>query len=78
MGMPVRLPEDTPTSTLEFRPGFYRDVTDFISDKLDALEPFSMEGRGPRELSARFAQAAARYWGRFADFAEVEPFEVLK
>ena len=46
--------------------------------KIEALEAFYGGMKRPRELSARYVQAAARYWGRMANFAEVEPFEVIK
>ncbi|UCC27048.1 MAG: response regulator [Gemmatimonadales bacterium] len=67
----------TATATLDFRPTFFKTVDSHISRKLEALEAFQVGGSLPRELSARFALAAARYWGRFADFGEVEPFEVI-
>jgi hypothetical protein len=33
---------------------------------------------GRKDLTPRFAEASARYWGRMAAFAEVEPLEVLR
>jgi len=68
----------TATVTFDFRPSFFKPVDRYMSQKLEALEAFYGSGAPPRELSARFAQAAARYWGRMASFAEVEPFEVIK
>lgn len=67
-----------PTATLEFHPGFFKPVERYMSKKLDALEALTGGAMPAPELSARFAQAAARYWGRFAEFGEVEPFEVIK
>ncbi|HSG50323.1 MAG TPA: response regulator [Longimicrobiales bacterium] len=68
----------TPTVSFDFRPGFFKPVEKYMSHKLDALEAFYGGSKPPRELSARFAQASARYWGRMANFGEVEPFEVIK
>lgn len=68
----------TATATLDFRPGFYKAIDSYVSHKLEALEAFQGSPPPPRELSARFAQASARYWGRFADFREVEPFQVIR
>lgn len=69
----------TSTATFDFRPSFFKPVQRYMGQKLEALEAF-YEGSTPppRALSGRFAQAAARYWGRLADFQEVEPFEVIK
>lgn len=68
----------TPTSTLDFRPSHFRRIDDYMSLKLEALEAFYGGAEPPRELSGRFAQAAARYWGRLKEFSEIEPFEVVK
>lgn len=68
----------TPTATFDFRPSFFKPIDKYISRKMEALEAFYGGSTPPRELSVRFAQAAARYWGRLANFGEVEPFEVIK
>lgn len=68
----------TPTVSFDFRPGFFKPVDRYMAQKLEALEAFYGRSTPPRELSARFAQAAARYWGRMANFVEVEPFEVIR
>ena len=68
----------SPTHTFDFRPGFFKPVDRYMSQKLEALEAFYGGTTRPRELSARFVQAAARYWGRLADYGEVEPFEVIR
>lgn len=65
----------TATTTLDFRPSAFRDVSGVMTRKMTALDHFSdFVGTRP-ELSSRFAQASARWWGRFAKFGEVEPFE---
>lgn len=68
----------TPTVSFDFRPSFFKPVEKYMSHKLEALEAFYGGSAAPRDLSARFAQASARYWGRMANFGEVEPFEVIK
>ena len=65
----------TSTTTLDFRPTAFRDISQVMPRKVAALDQFA-EFFGTRpELSPRFAQATARWWGRFARFGEVEPFE---
>jgi CheY-like chemotaxis protein len=68
----------TGSSSLDFRPSFFKPVDRYMAQKIEALEAFYGGRNRPRELSARYVQASARYWGRMADFAEVEPFEVIK
>ena len=68
----------SPTSSFEFRPGFFKPVDKYLSLKLEALEAFYGGTERPKALSGRFVTASARYWGRLADFGEVEPFEVIK
>jgi CheY-like chemotaxis protein len=63
-----------PTSTLDFRPGTYRDIADYHLGKLALLERLAGGGSPEVEL----ARAHALYWGRFADFRAVEPFETLR
>lgn len=67
----------TGSTTLEFRPTTFRDIAQVVPRKVAALDHFARFGADRPDLSLRFAQAQARYWGRFAGFGEVEPFEVL-
>ncbi|MDT8368878.1 MAG: response regulator [Longimicrobiales bacterium] len=66
----------TPTSTLDFKPDVFEIVGPQMSTKLDAMLAYA--DLGEFALTGRFAQAAARWWGRQRNFAEVEPFEHLK
>jgi LmbE family N-acetylglucosaminyl deacetylase len=75
-GVPRVLAYATATTDVAFRPVRFEDVEAAMSDKLEVLSHYRESGR--RELSGRFARAAARYWGRFAEFGEVEPFAEVK
>lgn len=75
-GVPEVLAYFTSSSGLDYRPDRFEDVSDHMLEKAETLAAYRATGR--RELTSRFAQAAARYWGRFADFTEVEPFEVIR
>jgi LmbE family N-acetylglucosaminyl deacetylase len=66
------------TTTLEFRPTLFEDVSDFLDDKMAALSHFLTQVQGRPHLDPDLARAAARYWGRFLGYGEVEPFEVTK
>lgn len=75
-GVPEVLGYQTATTTLDFRPTRFVDVGRTLTTKVEGLVAFRRLSR--RELSPAFARAAARYWGRMADYRVVEPFEVLE
>ena len=66
------------TTTLEFRPTLFEDVSDFLDQKMAALSHFQHQVQGRPHLDPGLAGAAARYWGRFLGYGEVEPFEVTR
>jgi len=66
------------TTTLEFRPALFEDISDFLDQKMAALSHFQMQVEGRPHLDPDLARAAARYWGRFLGYGEVEPFEVIR
>ena len=76
--VPNLLAYETATTTPQFHPSRFVDVSDEMVSKLEALMPYAGGPLARPELRAMFVQAQARYWGRFAEFGEVEPFEVLR
>lgn len=76
--VPALLGYQTATTGLDFRPGRFRDVTDTLMDKLEALTAYQAPGLHRPDLAPRLAQAYARYWGRLDRFLEVEAFEVVR
>ena len=66
------------TTTLDFRPTLFEDVSDFLDQKMAALSHFQWEVEGRPHLDPGLARAAARYWGRFLGYGEVEPFEAIR
>lgn len=75
--IPTVLAYATPTASLAFSPGVYRDVSRWMDTKVEALAVYAGADGARAETSPDFAVAQARYWGRFKDFSEVEPFELL-
>jgi CheY-like chemotaxis protein len=63
------------TTTLDFRPNLFEDISDFLDDKMAALSHFLTQVQGRPHLDPGLARAAAQYWGRFLGYGEVEPFE---
>ncbi len=66
----------TPSSTMDFRPTRFEIVGEQMTVKLGAM--IAYRDLGHLELTGRFVQSAARWWGRYRDYAEVEPLEELK
>lgn len=66
------------TTTLEFRPTLFEDISDLLDQKMAALSSFQHQVEGRPHLHPGLARAAARYWGRFLGYGEVEPFEVIR
>lgn len=66
------------TTTLDFRPTMFEDISDFLDQKMAALSHFEAQVRGRPHLDPGLARASARYWGRFLGYGEVEPLEVIR
>ncbi len=66
------------TTTLDFRPTLFEDVSEFLGRKMEALAHYQAHVRGRPHLDPELARASARYWGRFLGYREVEPLEVLR
>jgi len=66
------------TTTLDFRPSHFEDISDFLDRKMAALSRYQAQSLGRPHLDPGLAGATARYWGRFLGYTEVEPFEVVR
>jgi len=66
------------TTTLDFRPGLFEDVSEYLDQKMAALSHYEAQVRGRPHLDPGLARASARYWGRFLGYGEVEPLEVIR
>jgi DNA-binding response OmpR family regulator len=69
---------ETATTGLEFTPSRFHDIRAEMVLKMEALAAYQALGAPRVDLRPRMAQAYARYWGRFRDFAEVEAFEQVR
>jgi LmbE family N-acetylglucosaminyl deacetylase len=69
---------ETATTGLEFTPSRLQDIRAEMVLKMEALAAYQALGAPRVDLRPRMAQAYARYWGRFRDFAEVEAFEQVR
>jgi CheY-like chemotaxis protein/LmbE family N-acetylglucosaminyl deacetylase len=66
------------TTTLDFRPTRFEDISDYLDQKMAALSHYEAQFRGRPHLDPELARASARYWGRFLGYGEVEPLEVVR
>lgn len=76
--VPNLLAYETATTTTQFRPSRFVDVSEEMARKLAALAPYATGPMARADLGSAYVEAHARYWGRFIDFGEAEPFEVLR
>ncbi len=69
-----------PSGTLDFHPRYFEHVEDFIDDKMSAINCFvSQTVRCQRPyLKRSIIESTAEYWGRFSNYGQVEPFEVIR
>ena len=69
---------ETATTGLDFTPTKFVDVGTQMFMKMEALAAYQSAGASRADLHPRMAEAYARYWGRFKDFAEIEVFQQLR
>jgi aminopeptidase N len=68
---------ETATTGPDFVPTHFVDVHSQMLTKLEALCAYQATVAPRVDLRPGMAQAYARYWGRFRDFAEVEAFQEM-
>jgi CheY-like chemotaxis protein len=74
--VPTILGYETATSTADFHPTRFVDMSQQLDKKIEALSGYLARGRA--DLDPAFIEAAARYWGKHVQFGLAEAFEVLK
>lgn len=67
----------SPSTTIDFRPARFVDVGQVLGIKLAALDAYRTQA-GRTYLQPAQIEASAAYWGRFAQYARVEPLEILR
>ena len=77
-GVPTFLCFQSATSTIDFRPTMFVDVTHHVERKMELLEvQATPPGRRPH-VERDLVIATSRYWGRFASTRHAEPFQVVR
>ncbi|WP_428672051.1 PIG-L family deacetylase [Reyranella sp.] len=67
-----------PSSTVEFRPHRFVDITDFIKLKIQAIDTYKSQVERMDALQHDVILSTARYWGRFAGYVLAEPMRIVR
>jgi LmbE family N-acetylglucosaminyl deacetylase len=68
----------SPSSTVDFRPNRFVDITYSIKLKLQAIGAYQSQVGRLQALHSDDVLASARYWGRFASHLLVEPLRIVR
>lgn len=68
----------SPSSNIDFKPSRFVDISQHMSGKIDLIKCFATQFNKCRYLKQSLIKANAEYWGRFANYSLVEPFEVIR
>jgi LmbE family N-acetylglucosaminyl deacetylase len=77
-GVPNVYCYQTPSSTVEFRPNRFVDITDFIKQKLQAIDSYKSQIDRMDALQHDVILSTARYWGRYAGYVLAEPMRIVR
>jgi len=68
----------TPSSTTEFRPQRFVDITHHIEKKIDLIGAYKSQIDRMESIQPDIIIATARYWGRFAGHVLAEPLQIIR
>ncbi len=77
-GVPNVYCYQAPSSTVEFRPNRFVDITEFIKRKIEAIDAYKSQVERMDALQHDVIVATARYWGRFAGYVLAEPLRIVR
>ena len=63
----------TPSSTVEFKPHRFVDITHYIEKKIDLIGAYKSQVDRMESIQPDVILSTARYWGRFAGYVLAEP-----
>lgn len=77
-GVPNVYCYQSPSSTVEFSPNRFVDITEFIKPKLRAIGAYKSQVDRSAMLQDDVILATARYWGRYAGHVMAEPMRIVR
>src|SRR5262249_23131239 len=77
-GVPNVYCYQTPSSTVEFKPNRFVDITHYIDRKIDLIGAYKSQVHRMRSIQPDVILSTARYWGRFAGYVLAEPMQIVR
>ena len=68
----------TPSSTVEFKPHRFVDITHFIEQKIALIGAYKSQIDRMESIQPDVIVSTARYWGRFAGYVLAEPLRIVR
>ena len=68
----------TPSSTVDFKPHRFVDITHYIDKKIDLIGAYKSQVDRMESLQPDVILSTARYWGRFAGYVLAEPLQIVR
>jgi len=77
-GVPNVYCYQTPSSTTEFKPHRFVDITHYIDKKIDLIGAYKSQVDRMESIQPDVILSTARYWGRFAGYVLAEPLQIVR
>jgi LmbE family N-acetylglucosaminyl deacetylase len=77
-GVPNVYCYQTPSSTVEFKPHRFVDITHYIEKKVDLIGAYKSQVDRMESIQPDVIVSTARYWGRFAGYVLAEPLRIVR
>jgi LmbE family N-acetylglucosaminyl deacetylase len=77
-GVPNVYCYQTPSSTVEFKPHRFVDITHYIEKKIDLIGAYKSQVDRMESIQPDVILSTARYWGRFAGYVLAEPLRIVR
>jgi LmbE family N-acetylglucosaminyl deacetylase len=77
-GVPNVYCYQTPSSTVEFKPHRFVDITHHIEKKIDLIGAYKSQVDRLESIQPDVIVSTARYWGRFAGYVLAEPLRIVR
>ncbi len=68
----------SPSTTVEFKPHRFVDITHYIEKKLDLIGAYRSQAARMEAMQPDVILSTARYWGRFAGHVLAEPLRIVR
>ena len=68
----------TPSSTVDFKPHRFVDITNVIQQKIELIGAYKSQMDRMESIQPDVILANARYWGRFAGYVLAEPMRIVR